>query len=150
MKNLNPNEVIEQFHILHVPLTADIKTLRHARNNILHVLYEQSNRTNELEDSLALDKKITTIQHAYLFIKRNYYDIHMQLDILKVLKEKFSILKLPIDATLDDVRHRRNEMLQALHRQEESGSNTPSLEEKIRIIQNAYLFIVDHLRMVKI
>ncbi len=150
MKSLNDNEVIEQFTILHVPLTADIKTLRHARNDILHELYEQLYRSNQLEDSLALDKKITTIQHAYLFIKRNYDDIHMQLDVIKALKEKFNILKLPLDATLDDVRHRRNDLLLALHRQEDKDLNLPSIEEQIRIIQNAYLFIVDHLRMVKI
>lgn len=83
MKDINPKEVIEQFSILDVPLTADIQTLRRARNVILHELYEKSNFITQQQESLALDTKITTIQHAYLFIKRNYHDIHANLDVIK-------------------------------------------------------------------
>ncbi len=79
---LNACEVIQQFAVLHAPLTADIKTLRHARNEKLHALYEKSLIVSQLEESLALDKEITSIQQAYFFIKRHYHNIQAQLDQL--------------------------------------------------------------------
>ncbi|MBI2791642.1 MAG: hypothetical protein HYX61_06770 [Gammaproteobacteria bacterium] len=83
MKRINLEEVLEQFSILDVPITADIQALRRARNQILHQLYEKSNYITQQQESLALDTEITTIQHAYLFIKRNYHDIHANLDAIK-------------------------------------------------------------------
>lgn len=83
---LNPQEIIQQFEILHAPITADIKSLRRARNQKLHALYERSLNTSQLEECLAIDQQMATIQHAYFYIKRNFDLIHAQLQLLNMDK----------------------------------------------------------------
>jgi len=150
MRLLNPYQVLQQYRILHIPLTADVKMLRHARDNRMHDLYHQSTSVNEHRSSLALDYEISLIQHAYLFIRRNFHDIHAHLNIFAQLKEKFELLKLPLDASLDDIRQRRDEFLRALRESESSPEDPICLEKQRHEIQNAYLFIINHLKLLKI
>lgn len=151
MRHLNPYQVLQQYGILHIPLTADVKMLRDARDNRMHDLYHKSIHINEYRSSLSLDHEISLIQHAYLYIKRNFHAIHAHLNIFAELKEKFELLKLPLDASHDDIRRRRDEFLHSLRETEKNSTDDlSSLEKKKHDIQHAYLFIVNHLRLMKL
>jgi hypothetical protein len=148
MKVISAQLVLQQFRTLNVPLNADIKSLRHARNKLLHSLYEKAKTAKDESESLAVDKEIAKVQNAYFFLKNHINDIHLQLNAISEMKEKYDVLNLPMTASIDDVRHRRNELLHNLSLQE-NLQNLPYFDKQIHEIQKAYLFIIENHKLFK-